>query len=161
METARTLVLIAATLATGLIAGLMYAFSIAMMPGLARTDDRTYVGVMQQLNKAILNGWFALSFGGAPLLTAAATVLHLGGGQGEVLPWAAASFALCVAMLVITFGINVPLNKGLDASGDPAAANADPAAVRARFEARWLRWNHIRTLACIAALGCLARALTL
>jgi hypothetical protein len=36
------------------------------MPGLRRTDDRTFVDAMQSINVAIINGWFALSFAGAP-----------------------------------------------------------------------------------------------
>ncbi|MGH3083581.1 MAG: hypothetical protein ACRDNP_05880 [Gaiellaceae bacterium] len=43
-----------------------------MMPGLDRAGDRTLVDAMQQINEAIQNPVFVLSFMGAPLLTAAA-----------------------------------------------------------------------------------------
>src|SRR5215210_6268399 len=49
---------VAATLTTGLMAGLYYAFAISVMLGLSRTDDHTFVSVMQQINVAILNPWF-------------------------------------------------------------------------------------------------------
>ena len=65
VDSLRMLSLLAATLATGLMAGLYFAFSCAVMPGLARTDDRTFVAAMQWINVRILNGWFALAFGGA------------------------------------------------------------------------------------------------
>ena len=64
------IVLVLATVATGLGAGLFYTFSVAVMPGLRRADDATRVRTMQGINIAILNGWFALSFVGAPALTA-------------------------------------------------------------------------------------------
>ncbi|MGH3875241.1 MAG: hypothetical protein ACRDSR_27715 [Pseudonocardiaceae bacterium] len=53
--------LVAATLATGLLAGLFYAFAVAVMIGLHRVDDRTFVGAMQQINVGIQDGWFFIS----------------------------------------------------------------------------------------------------
>ena len=41
--------LAAATLTTGLMAGLYYAYAISVMLGLSRTDDRTFVSAMQPL----------------------------------------------------------------------------------------------------------------
>ncbi|MFB7268326.1 DUF1772 domain-containing protein, partial [Streptomyces nojiriensis] len=76
METARTSTLIAATITAGLISGLFYAFTVAVMPGLARSTDRTTVETMQNINKAILNGWFMLAYLGAPLLITTTLVLH-------------------------------------------------------------------------------------
>ncbi|MGW7259301.1 hypothetical protein [Streptomyces sp. NPDC054834] len=57
--------LLAATVATGLMAGLFAAFAYAVMPGLHRGDDRTFVTAMQQNNEATLNGWFMMCFLGA------------------------------------------------------------------------------------------------
>ncbi|MGH3730977.1 MAG: DUF1772 domain-containing protein [Micromonosporaceae bacterium] len=156
-NTLRVVALVAATLTTGLAAGLFAAFSYAVMPGLRRTDDRTMVGAMQQINTAILNGWFALCFGGAVLFTALAAVLHLG---YATLPWIVAGLVFYVATLVITFRINVPLNNALDAAGTPDEAS-DLAAVRRRFETPWIRWNWVRTATNLAAFGCLAWALVL
>ncbi|GIH99770.1 anthrone oxygenase family protein [Planobispora takensis] len=161
LELFQTITLVAATVAMGLAAGLFYTFSVSVMPGLSETDDRTFVEVMQRINRRILNGWFALSFGGAPVLTLLAGVLQLlGGGGRPALPWTAAGFVLYGVTFVITAAINVPLNNALDAAGDPAAI-ADHAAVRAAFEARWVRWNLVRTLLSTAALACLAWALVL
>ena len=63
-------------------------------------------------------------------------------------------------MLVITFAVNVPLNDRLEAAGDPARI-PDLHAVREQFEAAWVRWNVVRTVACTLAFGCLAWALVL
>ncbi|GAA4197420.1 DUF1772 domain-containing protein [Streptosporangium oxazolinicum] len=154
----RGVALIAAIITMGLVAGLFYAYTCSVMPGLARTDDRTLISTMQQINIAILNGWFAVCFGGALVLTALAAVLHLREDGRPVLPWIVAALVLYVVMLVITMVIHVPLNTALDAAGDPDRIT-DLAAVRERFEAAWVRWNLIRTLACVAAFGCLAWAL--
>jgi uncharacterized membrane protein len=146
-----TAALVAAVITNGLMAGLFAAYSYAVMPGLARTGDRTFVEAMQQTNAAILNGWFGICFGGAVLFAAAAALLHLG---RPALPWIVAGLALYVAVLVVTFSINVPLNDALAAAG-----NGDPAGVRAGFEGVWVRWNVVRAVASTAAFGCLTWAL--
>lgn len=85
VDSAPGLALGAAMLAMGLIAGLFYAYACSVMPGLARTDDRALVDAMQQINEAILNPVFALSFFGAPVLTAAAAILACVPGHGRPL----------------------------------------------------------------------------
>ncbi|WP_030247746.1 DUF1772 domain-containing protein [Streptomyces sp. NRRL S-350] len=160
METARTLVLVAATVTCGLTAGLFYAFACSVMPALARVGDRTFIEVMQRVNVAILNGWFVLGFVGALLATAAAVALHLPSDGHHALPATVAALVLYVAMIGVTRSINIPLNDELAAAGTPQQIT-DPAAVRGRFEARWVRFNVLRALLSTAALGCLAWALVL
>jgi uncharacterized membrane protein len=142
--------LVAAVITNGLMAGLFAAYSYAVMPGLGRSDDRTFVEAMQQTNAAILNGWFGLCFGGAVLFAAAALLLHLG---RPGVPWIAAGLVLYVAVLVVTFRVNVPLNDAL------AAAGPDLAAARAMFEGTWVRWNVVRAVLSTGAFGCLTWAL--
>jgi uncharacterized membrane protein len=156
----RTGSLIAAALTTGLAAGLFYAYSYSVMPGLGRADDRTFVTAMQRINVAILNGWFALCFAGALVFTALAAALHVPAGGRSALPWIVAALVLYVVVLGVTFTVNVPLNNELDAAGDPDQV-ADLAAVRGRFEAAWVRWNIVRTAANVASFGCLLWALVL
>ncbi|WP_406193307.1 DUF1772 domain-containing protein [Kitasatospora sp. NBC_01560] len=160
MELLRVITLVAATITTGLSAGLFYAYACSVMPGLRGTEDRMFIEVMQRINVAILNGWFLLGFVGALATTAVAVALHLPADGHRVLPAAAAALVFYVASLVVTRVINIPLNDALAAAGEPCGL-ADPAAVRGRFEARWVRWNVARALLCTAALGCLCWALVL
>src|SRR5215212_9032412 len=111
--------LAAATLTTGLMAGLYYAYAISVMLGLSMTDDRTFLSAMQQINVAILNPWFFVSFFGALVFTALAGVLHLPGDWRGVLPWIVVALVLYLATLVITIGFNVPLNNELTSAGNP------------------------------------------
>ena len=148
--------LVAAALATGLMAGLFFAFSTAVMPALRRTDDRTFVEVMQRINAAIQNGLFALIFAGALVATAVALPLHLG---DRTTAWMiGAALALYALTLGLTFRVNIPLNNALDAAG-PAAQLTDPGQVRADFERPWLRAHQFRTLACVAAFALLCATL--
>ncbi|GAA1662048.1 anthrone oxygenase family protein [Fodinicola feengrottensis] len=156
----RVLSLIAATLTTGLIAGLFYGFCCAVMPGLAASSDRTFIETMQNINVAILNGWFFLTFMGALLTAIVAAALHMGGSGWRVFPWILAAVLFYLVTFVVTIAANVPLNDALMAAGDPAKIG-DLAAVRHAFENAWLGWNLVRALTNTAAFGCLAWALVM
>ncbi len=140
-------VLVAALVAAGLIAGLFYAYACSVMPGLARGDDRTFVEGMRGINVAIVNPVFLLTFLGAPLLAGVAVFLNPGPR-----PWVIAGFAFLAAMVVLTGVVHIPLNNALDRAG------ADYAAARAAFEAVWVRWNVVRALVSTAGFGCLVAA---
>ena len=146
MDAVRTGVLLAATLTTGLVAGLFYAFSISVMPALHASPAPVLVEVMQRVNRAILNGWFLLCFVGALMLGLAATVLAAVDGDRGVLVPATIGFLLYAVQIVITRTVNIPLNDALDAAG-----STDPGAARTAFEQRWVRWNHVRTWLCTAS----------
>lgn len=152
MELAQSLALLAAAFTTGLSAGVFVFYAHTVMPGLARTDDRTFVAAFQAIDRAIINPWFlAGAFLGAPVLTAVAAVL-VAGETGFVLVLGA--FLLYAATFAITIGIHVPRNDALKAAGDPD--EIDVAAARAAFdEARWVRWNLVRTVTTTAAFALL------
>lgn len=162
MDAVRAMSLIAATMSMGLMAGVFGLYAHTIMPGLGRTDDRTFVGAFQAIDRAIINPWFlGGGFVGALVFTALAAVLHVPADRRSVLPWIAVALILYLVVFVITIGVNVPLNDAIKAAGDPDRI-ADPAMVRERFdEARWVAWNNVRTLASTAAFGCLAWALVL
>jgi len=154
----RVTTLIAATMTTGLMAGVFGLYQHSIMQGLAGTDDRTFVGAFQAVDRALYNPWFMGSFFGALLLTAAAAILNPG---RRLLPWVLVALVLYLAVVVITLAINVPLNDALKAAGDPDRIT-DLAAARERFnEARWLAWNLFRTIATTAAFGFLCWALVM
>jgi uncharacterized membrane protein len=158
-DVVREVVLIAATMTMGLMAGVFGIYGNAIMPGLRRTDDRTFVAAFQSIDRAIINPAFMATFFGALVLTALAALLHLTGDRRPVLPWIGAAFALYLFVFVITIGVNVPRNNEIKAAGE-VDRMTDLHGVRARFdEARWVRWNHLRTLASTIAFGLLAWAL--
>jgi uncharacterized membrane protein len=161
MRTLQVTTLIAATMTIGLMAGAFGLYAHTIMPGLGKTDDRTFVGAFQQIDTAIINPLFIPTFVGALGLTGLAVALHLAEDERSALPWIVAAFVLYLAVFVITLGVNVPLNDDIKAAGNPDHL-ADLAAVRQRFdEARWAAWNIVRAIASTTALGCLAWALVL
>jgi uncharacterized membrane protein len=159
MDALRTVSLMAATVSMGLVAGVFALYAHTIMPGLAKTDDRTFVGAFQAIDRAIINPWFiGGGFFGALALTIVAAIAHLG---EDGLPWIAAALVLYLLGFIITMTINVPLNDGIKAAGAPDRI-ADLAAVRKRFnEARWASWNLVRVVTSTTAFGLLAWALVL
>lgn len=155
VDVVRRTALLAAVLSTGLVAGVMLAFAVSVMPALAAADDRTFVAVMRGANAAILTPWFLVPFVAAPLAGLVAAAAHLPASARSGLPWAAAGLALGLVTLVVTGVVNVPLNDALAAAGPTPV---DPAAVRAAFEQRWVVWNVVRTVTATLAVGCYAWA---
>src|SRR5260370_29851963 len=119
LRLAQTAALLTATIGTGLVAGVFGLYAHTIMPGLRQTDDRTFVGAFQSIDKAIINPWFMASFFGALILTGVAAVLHLLGDTRNVLPWIGDAFILYLIAVVITLAVNVPLTDVIKPDGHP------------------------------------------
>jgi uncharacterized membrane protein len=153
----RTVSLWAATITTGLVAGVFVLYAHTIMPGLARTDDRTFVAAFQSIDRMIINPWFIGGcFYGAVVCTVLAAVTQVG---RSALPWILAALVLYLVTVGITLTVNVPRNDALKAAGLPESAT-ELAAIRARFdEASWRSWNILRVIASTFAFGLLSLAL--
>jgi len=157
MEQWGSVVLIATTVATGLVAGLLFAWAVSVMPGLRSSDDDTYLSTFRAMDAAIVsNVFFVIAFVGAPLLTAVAVLIHL--DDGARLSWVIAALAFSLATIGVTRFVHLPLNAQVKSA---VAAQGDFGSLRQRFESRWVRWNVVRTVTATAALGCLAVALAM
>ena len=154
------IVLGAAVLAMGLLAGLYFFSAIAVMPALTAADDRTLVDAMQQMIVKIENPAFFLVLLGAPALATVALVQARSSDSSTIAGWIIAGLVLYTVMVVITFGFNLPLNDELKNAGDPDQIE-DLAAVRDDFVTPWVAWDIVRTLATTAAFGALTWALVL
>lgn len=156
MDTLRNLTLLLATLSMGLIGGAFFLYAHTIMPGLAKTGDRTFVDAFAAIDRKIINPVFmATSFLGALVLTLVAGLFQFG---REPFVWIAAAFVLYLLTVIITIAVNVPRNDAIKAAGD--VDRIDLPTVRAEFdEARWRRFNNIRVVLNIAAFALLGWAL--
>lgn len=148
-KTSAAVVLGAATVLTGLMAGVFFIFACAVMPGLARSGDPVYVETVRDINEVILNPLFLLAYLGALPLTGWSA------WQSRREPyrrWVWAALAAYAVVFLVTSAANVPLNDALANAGDPAAA-------REEFEGPWTAWNAVRAAFSALALVCLVRAL--
>jgi uncharacterized membrane protein len=150
-----TAALVAATVTTGLTAGLLFAFAHSVMPGLATLDDRQFLTGFRRIDAAISNPWMMLAFLGSPVLTAAALVLDLVGDQAA-LPWLVAALALITATIAITAVVHLPINAAVQQAVPELAGASD---LRARFTSRWMPWNVVRTVSSTASVAVLCAGL--
>lgn len=149
----RAPLLMAATVATGWMAGMFFAFSYSVMPGLARVDDRTFVVAMQHINDATNeSAIFGLTFSVAAILVGAAAVVHHRLGLRTATWWILAALALYLVAVGITAAVHIPLNEALDAAETPGQA------ARAAFEVPWNSAHLARTISGALALACLSLA---
>src|ERR671934_2432854 len=100
MTVIRAISLLAATITMGLVAGVFALYAHTIMPGLKKTDDRTFVAAFQSMDRAIVNPWFMLTaFLGALVCTIAAVVTNRG---SSALPWIAVALGLYLVAFVVT-----------------------------------------------------------
>ena len=155
----RTVSLMAATMSTGLMAGVFGLYAHTIMPGLRTTDDRTFVGAFQSIDTAIINPWFigAMFLGAALFTTVAAVTNH----PTPAFTWIVGALIAYLGTVVITAVVHVPLNDAIKAAGNPDRI-ADLHRVRSNFhEARWAAWNLVRTITSTGAFGMLSWSLVL
>lgn len=147
------IILIVTATATGLIAGLFYAYTCSVNIGLGRLPDKEYLSAMQSINEAILNPLFFMSFLGTLLLLPLCTWLNY---QQQL----STRFLLLLTTTIIyaigVFGVtifgNVPLNDALANFNLEHASAKSIYDQRIRFEQPWLLLHQVRTIASVVCL---------
>src|SRR2546423_711688 len=134
MTSTEQLTILVAVVLTGLVAGTYFAYACSVMLALGKTEDRTFIEVMQKIDVAIQNPVFFVPFFGAPLVSGVAVWVRA--AHGGLSGWTIAALVLNAAGLLSTIVGNIPLNMALAKAGDPRTI-ADPAALRERFERPW------------------------
>jgi uncharacterized membrane protein len=144
-------------LGCGLIAGVFFAFSSFVMNALAQLQPTQGIAAMQLINITVINPLFMAAFLG----TAAACIFL---AVSSVLRWhePGAAYLLIGSLLYLigTVGVtivcNVPLNEAL-ARVEPGSTEG--ASLWVSYLANWTAWNHVRTIAALAATAMLTIAL--
>lgn len=149
--------LLLAVLGSGLMAGLFFAFSVAVMPALAKEPAPAAASAMQRINVVIVRPLFLLVLAGTVVAALAAVVLAVV-GHDTATPWAVAGTVLYLgASIGLTAGYHVPRNDALVAT-DPTTPEGGQ--VWTTYLREWVPWNHVRTVGCLLATACFAIALT-
>ena len=136
---------LATALGAATVGGVFFGFSSFVMRALAQLPAAQGVAAMQRINTVVINPWFMGVFMGTLLLSVACVVLAL--RSSHPLPLAA-GLLYAIGTFGITVAFNVPRNNRLARLGadTPEAQAYWPVYVR-----EWTRWNHVRTVAALAA----------
>jgi uncharacterized membrane protein len=141
----------------GLVGGAFFAFSTFVMNALASLPAAQGIAAMQLINVTVINPLCGAVFLG----TAAACVLL---AVSSLLRWRepgaayilAGSLLYLIGVILVTGLFNVPRNDALAAV---APASAEGASLWADYLSGWTAWNHVRTIASLAAAALLTIAL--
>ena len=138
-----------AALGSGLIAGVFFIFSVAVMRALERVPGGMVP--MQSINIVIINPMFLGVFMGTAVLCVVLLVVSVMRWQSPGSVWLVAGCLLyLMGSIGVTMVFNVPMNNAL-AAADPASAEGQK--IWADYLTNWTFWNHVRTLASLAALA--------
>jgi uncharacterized membrane protein len=127
------IVTLIAAAASGLMAGLFFAFSAAVMPGLADLPAESARGAMRRINVRIQNPVFLLVFLGNVVLCGVAVF------QGEIV----GGLVYIVGCFLLTMFVNVPMNNRLERTDD---------GYWPEYLRKWTLWNHVRAVACLGSM---------
>ena len=152
----KNVLVIAAVLGTGLIAGVFFAFSTFVMGALGKLPPAQGIAAMQSINVVVINPIFMLVLFGTAILA-----LYLGYGTYQNWPIQEAKFLLAASVLyslaiAITMIFNVPLNDAL-AGVNPQSSQA--ANFWQEYLVSWTNYNHLRCLMSLTACGLYAWSL--
>ncbi len=136
-------------LGCGTIAGVFFAFSSFVMKALARLPANDGIAAMQSINVLAVNSWFLAAFLGTAALCVLVIVAALAQWSE---PFAVflllGGLAYLAGCFPVTVVFNVPMNNALAALPATAPDRADRWTT---YLANWTTWNHVRTVASLAA----------
>lgn len=151
-------VTIVAAVSSGVLAGLLFAFSSFVMRGLRALPPAQGIASMQSINAAVNNPVFLAAFVGTAIVNLVAVITaFVRWGEPEAIYLLVGGLLYVVGVFGMTAVYHQPRNLAL-ASVDPVADDA--AETWERYAVEWTTWNHVRTFAGVAAAIVLSVALT-
>jgi uncharacterized membrane protein len=140
----------------GLVGGIFFAFSTFVMKALDRLSPAQAIAAMQSINVTVINPLFMAAFLGTGAACAVVTIFSLlswhSPGRGFLL---VGSLLYLFGTILVTIAFNVPRNEALAAVD---AESAEGAQLWASYVPSWTAWNHVRTVAALAAASALLLA---
>ena len=146
--------LVVAALLCGLVAGLLFGFVVVAMPGIGTLRDGEFIRAFQVMDRIIQDNHplFMVAWVGSVVTVIATAVFAFGSLDGtDLVLVIVAAVVYLGGVQVPTAAINIPLNNRLQRVDTATAGERELATERGAFEARWNRWNAIRTALAVAS----------
>lgn len=149
---------ITALVGAGLNAGVFFSFSTFTMGGLKRLEPAAGAAAMQEINREAPRPPLMLLMFGTAALSVALMVQAVGNLEGTEAVYRLIAGGLFLVGVVFMTGVyHVPRNNRLDRLD---ANSPEGRAYWAAYLREWVRMNHVRTVAPLAAAVLLALSLT-
>jgi len=148
----KPLILIVATLSTGLMAGIFFTWTNAVKPGIGTLDDMTYMKAFQAMNRLILNPLFYIVFILPILSITISTFMSFGSTKEYVFELLlTATLIYCLGVFLVTIAGNIPLNELLEHTDLEKISQKELGELRGKIEHKWNNLNLIRTVSSFIA----------
>lgn len=126
--------------------GFFYAWVCSTMWGLDAADPRVAIVAMQAMNASVRNAVFAPAFFGTPFaLVFTGFLLWRHGARAAALYFGVAGAVYFTLGLILTMGVNVPMNEALALIEVPTDIEAAHA-IWQDYSGPWQFWNQVRTI---------------
>ncbi|WP_370881114.1 anthrone oxygenase family protein [Rhizobium mesoamericanum] len=153
------IVLAAAAIGSGLVAGIFFAFSTFIMTSFARIPTEQGIAAMNSINVTIVRSPFMLLFVPTAVFCLVIAAVAFFNWRGGISVWMLSGAILYVfASFLSTIVFNVPMN---DALAKVSGSGAEATALWATYLKDWTWWNHVRTIGSLFASIAFVRALML
>jgi uncharacterized membrane protein len=131
------------------IAGVFFAFSTFIMNALSRLPPAQGIAAMQSINITAINPLFITALFGTAAACVWLAILALPKlPQTNAVYLVIGSLLYLVGAIGVTIAFNIPLNEAL---AKVIPASKEGANLWTRYLTEWKFWNHLRTLAALAA----------
>ena len=138
----------AAAVGSGLLGGVLFAFSSFVMPALRRIPAPEGISAMQSMNRQAPTAAFGTLMAATGLLAAGVGVQAALRRDQAGAAWVGVGSISILIAFAITGAYNVPRNDHLATFG---AATPEAARYWSTFLNEWILANHVRTAFCVAA----------
>jgi len=148
-ETPVVVLLAVSAVLGGLMAGFFFAYSASVVLALRTLPASEYTTVMQEINEKVLNVVFGIVFFGAVVVPIGGAILVVVRGYWTTLSgqlFLAGVVVYLVGTFLVTARIHIPMNDRI-ATWSPVS----PPDEWVTIQARWGRWNHVRTTAAVVS----------
>jgi uncharacterized membrane protein len=144
-----TLTTLLCTLGCGLMAGFFFAFSVVVMRSLGKLPPAQGIAAMQSINVVVINpGFLSVFLGTMGLSVFMIGASFLRWSDPRAVYWLAGAMLYIGGTFLVTMLFNVPRNNALAAV---TPQNPEAAKLWAAYLSEWTLWNHVRTIAALAA----------
>jgi uncharacterized membrane protein len=151
----KLIIVVIATLLTGLSAGLCFTWTNAVTSGIGRLENLSYLQAFQQMNRAIINPTFIVVFFGPFVAQMISIFLYKNTLNSISYLLVAATLLYFFGLVIVTIFGNVPLNEILDKVNLSTASASELQSLRDQFEIKWNQWHLVRTITSILSFGIL------
>ncbi len=137
------------TLSCALVTGVVFTYAVIVMPGLAKLTDKEFIRAFQVTDELIQNNQpiFMIVWVGSVISVISTLIVSLMGPYSvETVLVIIAGFVYLLGVQGLTFLVHLPMNRRIQTVNVEERDASGLREERLLFEARWIRFNWIRTL---------------